>query len=426
MTELFRRLSHTLTSLSWPRFFLLGLATLLLVIYATGRITATREVLDPETRDKVTQLLGAVTTPDTPGEQKELDEKKLEKAHVKVLVAGREIEAASRKLESALERIEDLIERRSALAEARKDIEEENLDRRKDGRPLLPLPAQTNADALASEISQALSVTIAEAVDQETAQYRLTANGLAVGLTLSLLLTLAVAKFLGGRRRVAEREAEGSRLEASCARLEKEATQARLAMLQAQIEPHFLFNTLASVDHLIQIDPAAASRMQKHLILYLRAAMPKMRESGSTLAREVELTQSYLAILKMRMEERLEYRFEIPETLANLAFPPMMLPTLVENAIKHGLEPKPEGGSIVVAARRSNGSLELSVVDTGVGFSPAPGNGVGLANIRERLALLYGERAKLEIVDNSPGTRATLILPLDAEAAAPPSDPCCD
>ncbi|KAB2838825.1 MAG: hypothetical protein F9K47_17245, partial [Burkholderiales bacterium] len=253
------------------------------------------------------------------------------------------------------------------------------------------------------------------------------ANGLALGLTLSLLLTLAVAKFLGGRRRLAERQAESSRLEASCARLEKEATQARLAMLQAQIEPHFLFNTLASVDHLIQIDPAAASRMQKHLIQYLRAAMPQMRDGGSTLSREVDLAQAYLAILKMRMEERLDYRFEIPSELNQLPLPPMMLPTLVENAIKHGLEPKPEGGSIVVSAHRAGDQLHVTVADTGVGFAAAPGKGVGLANIRERLALLYQDRARLEIVDNAPGTRATLVLPVVAATELNATDaPCCE
>lgn len=414
MSEFLRRLNLTLASLSWPQFFLLGLLALAIVVYATGTLTMSRERLPHETSDKVARLLEGSKASESGSESPAKVENKPEKTRVRVMIAGRQVEDASRKLEEALERLEELIDRRTETAEAIKDITEENSERRKEGQPLLPLPPEISTEALAKEIAQTLNLTIAEAVDQETLHYRLKANGLAIGLTLSLLLTLAVAKFLSGHRRQAEQEAASSRLEASCARLEKEATEARLAMLQAQIEPHFLFNTLASVDHLIQSDPAAASRMQKHLIQYLRAAMPQMRGSGSTLAREVELAQAYLAILKMRMEERLEYRFEIPAEMAQLPFPPMMLPTLVENAIKHGLEQKPEGGSITVEAKYVGDNLEVSVADTGIRFAVSPGKGVGLANIRERLALLYGDRARIEIVDNAPGTRVTLILPAEA------------
>jgi chemotaxis protein histidine kinase CheA len=425
MTDLFHRLGETLARLTWPKFLLLGLLLLAAVIYATGQITTTREAMGPEARETLSRLLAGVADPSASEPQKDAAEKSAERARLRVLVAGRQLDAVSEKLQSALGRIDELLERRADLTEARQEIEAENRQRAKDGLAPLPLPTTEATANLGQEIARTVNTTIAEAIDQEVSHYRVQASGLAVGLTLSLLLTLAVAKVLGGRRRVAEREAESCRLEASCARLAKEATEARLAMLQAQIEPHFLFNTLASVDHLIQIDPAAASRMQKHLIQYLRAAMPQMRDGGSTLAREAELTRAYLSILKVRMEDRLEFSFDIPDALAKLPFPPMMLPTLVENAIKHGLEPKPEGGRIEVKAGREGDTLRLSVIDTGSGFSATPATGVGLANIRERLHLLFGDRARLEITDNAPGTRASLTLPLGEQATAAETDETC-
>lgn len=425
MAALIRHLGDALNRLSWPRFLLFAVLILTVIAYSTGQITASREPAEPELRTQVTRILaGAKPNSDPQAGQEPMDQK-LERARLKVIVAGREIDQASRKLEQALERVEALIEKRAGLAETRKEILQQNEERARAGAPPLPLPGAGTAEDLGQELTRALNSTIADAVDQETSHYRLQVNGLAAGLTASLLLTLAVAKALGGRRRVAERAAENSRLEASCARLAQEATEARLAMLQAQIEPHFLFNTLASVDHLIQTEPAAASRMQKHLIQYLRAAMPQMREFGSTLAREVELARSYLSILQMRMEERLSFDFDIPPELADLPFPPMMLPTLVENAIKHGLEPKPEGGRVEIKAWREGAEIRLSVSDNGVGFSAAPGKGVGLANTRERLALQYGERARLEVVDNAPGARVTLVLPIETKIQPSGAQTCC-
>ncbi len=425
MAEFLRRLTHTLASLSWPKFILLAFLALAIVVYATGTITMPRERSPAKASDPVVRLFESTKTAEATSAGTAEVDKKPEKARVKVNAAGRQVEEASRKLEAALERIEEMIERRVASAETRQDIAEENAERREDGRPQLPLPPEASAEGFAKEIAQALNVAVAEAIDRETAHYRLTANGLAIGLTISLLATLAVAKVMGGRRRVAEHEAASSRLEASCARLAKEVTEARLAMLQAQIEPHFLFNTLASVDHLITIDPAAASRMQKHLIQYLRASLPQMREASSTLAREAELARAYLSILRVRMEERLAFTFDIPAEVANLPFPPMMLPTLVENAIKHGLEPKPEGGRVEVKARREGAMLKVSVTDSGVGFAETPGKGLGLANIRERLALLFGDRAQLEILDQAPGTRVTLIIPIDGSEPVEQAAPCC-
>jgi hypothetical protein len=156
--------------------------------------------------------------------------------------------------------------------------------------------------------------------------------------------------------------------------------------LQAQIEPHFLFNTLASIDQLIQTDPPRASKMQHSLIRYLRSAMPQMREgSRPTLGQQVNLCSAFLEIMAVRMEGRLQSVVIVPEGLKSAVFPSMMLQTLVENAIKHGLEPKPEGGLIEIGAEIVDGHLAVHVRDTGVGFLPKAESGVGLANVRERL-----------------------------------------
>jgi sensor histidine kinase YesM len=187
------------------------------------------------------------------------------------------------------------------------------------------------------------------------------------------------------------------------------------------VEPHFLFNTLASIDHLIETDPARASVMQKNLIALLRASMPTMREAsgnGSSaardLGRELAVIRPYLEILKVRMEERLTTELAVPEGLMSAEFPAMMIQTLVENAIKHGLEPKAEGGHLRVTAEIVHGKLQVTVADTGLGFGRAAtaGTGVGLANIRERLQLLYGPKATLTVAENQPsGTVVTITVP---------------
>jgi Histidine kinase/Histidine kinase-, DNA gyrase B-, and HSP90-like ATPase len=204
--------------------------------------------------------------------------------------------------------------------------------------------------------------------------------------------------------------------------LKRQVAEARMAALQAQVEPHFLFNTLASIDHLIETDPPRASTMQKNLITYLRATLHKMRESTTTLGREADLITAYLEILKVRMEERLSVTIDVPKGLRSASFPPMMLQSLVENAIKHGLEPSSEAASLGVHAEVNDGALRVTVADTGIGFDAnnraTSGTGLGLANIRERLELLYGSAARLEIEANQPrGTRVTLTIPYVAMAA---------
>jgi len=187
-----------------------------------------------------------------------------------------------------------------------------------------------------------------------------------------------------------------------------------MAAMQAQVEPHFLFNTLASIDHLIETDPPRASQMQKNLIALLRASMPAMRDKAASLGRELEVVRPYLEILKVRMGARLEAQVSVPEGLYSADFPPMMLQSLVENAIKHGLEPKAEGGTLTVSAEVVHGKLAVTVADTGVGFGRAPtaGTGMGLQNIRERLKLIYGDAAELRIAENAPsGTRVSIVVP---------------
>jgi hypothetical protein len=219
-------------------------------------------------------------------------------------------------------------------------------------------------------------------------------------------------------RMQAEAQAARATETAEAEALKRQVVEARLAAMQAQVEPHFLFNTLASIDHLIETDAPRASRMQKNLIALLRASMPSMRETHAAgardLKRELAVVRPYLEILKMRMEERLQTSIDVPEGLLSAEFPPMMIQSLVENAIQHGLEPKPEGGSLTLRAQIVHGKLAFSVADTGLGFgrSASPGTGVGLANIRERLALLYGTRAALEVQENPHGgTIVTITVP---------------
>ena len=194
--------------------------------------------------------------------------------------------------------------------------------------------------------------------------------------------------------------------------LERELAEARLAVMQAQVEPHFLFNTLANVRRLFQTDPAAAHAMLAHLSRYLGAMLPRMRKTDSTLGHELALALAYLSVQQIRMGPRLTFRADVPETLEALPFPPMMLVTLVENAIRHGLNPLPEGGEVRIQARASEGKLRVQVIDTGAGLSESSGPGVGLANIRARLTTLYGGHARILLAQNpGRGVIATLELP---------------
>jgi len=201
--------------------------------------------------------------------------------------------------------------------------------------------------------------------------------------------------------------------EIDSAALAREMTEARLHVMQAQIEPHFLFNTLANVRRLYDKDHAGGAAMLGNLMRYLEIALPRMRENESTLGREAGLVEAYLRIQQIRMGHRLAFRVDTPVHLRACAVPPMMLLTLVENAVKHGLDPSLNGGLIRVVARSDGDRLLLSVVDTGVGFAPGSGAGTGLANIRARLAAQFGDQANLDLENNdSGGVTATISLPM--------------
>jgi LytS/YehU family sensor histidine kinase len=232
----------------------------------------------------------------------------------------------------------------------------------------------------------------------------------------------AILKITYKGRMQAEVKAAEATETAESEQLKRQVVEARMAAMQAQVEPHFLFNTLASIDHLIETDPARASQMQKNLIALLRASMPTMRENhpaAHNLGREMAVIKPYLEILKVRMEDRLQTEINVPEGLMSADFPSMMIQSLVENAIKHGLEPKPDGGLLSVRAEIVHGKLAVTVADTGLGFGKAAtaGTGIGLANIRERLQLLYGNKASMTVAENPPGgTLVTLTVPYQAQA----------
>jgi hypothetical protein len=226
---------------------------------------------------------------------------------------------------------------------------------------------------------------------------------------LAALLTIARELY---RRELATLDA-ASRAGREQARAEADATEARLQALQARIEPHFLFNTLANLRQLYEQDRAAGHQMLCSLVDYLQQVLPENRGSESTLQREAALVLAYLDIHRIRMGTRLSSKVEVPQCLAQHPIPPMLLLTLVENAIKHGLNPLPEGGSVTVTVFPRGADLVVSVADTGVGFRSSAGSGSGLANVRARLDAKYGARARLHLEnDTAGGARVSILLPL--------------
>jgi hypothetical protein len=194
-----------------------------------------------------------------------------------------------------------------------------------------------------------------------------------------------------------------------------------MALLQAQIEPHFLFNTLASVRSLVVSDPAAASATIDALVDYLRATIPRIREASAetTLGQQLEICEAYLKVMAVRMG-RLDYRIEATPELRALRFPPLLLVSLVENAVKHGIEPRRGAGHVTIRASMQQRALIVSVADDGVGLSAQPGNGVGLHNVREQLRARYGARARLTLASQPPaGATATITIDEPAAGLAP-------
>jgi LytS/YehU family sensor histidine kinase len=274
---------------------------------------------------------------------------------------------------------------------------------------------------IAEGLSNAIEAAIEDAAEQKTKAYQKKASTWFKSFVTLLVLALLAMKALVGGKKRAEAETQTANAAAERESMQRQLSEARMQMMQAQVEPHFLFNTLASVEFLIETNAPRAAAMQRSLIQYLRAVLPQMRDNAviTNLGREVDMVKAYLNLLKMRMEERLTVEMDVPEELRDAAFPPMMLQSTVENAIKHGLECKPEGGTLTVRAEVVGDKLRVIVTDDGVGFGvvPSNGTGLGLMTIRERLKLLHGDEGQLRIARNEPtGVVATIEVPYRVSA----------
>lgn len=242
---------------------------------------------------------------------------------------------------------------------------------------------------------------------------------LAFGLVIGVAI---LAVLVAGERRI-ERQTFDARQQEQLATAARMLAEAQLRALQAQIEPHFLYNTLANVVSLIDNQPLDAKRMLERFIDYLRASLAASRAGSATLGAELDLAASYLDVLGVRMGERLRWRIEADDASRALPIAPMLVQPLVENAVMHGLEPKVEGGEIVLRAALDDGVLRVEVRDSGRGLvaaPPRPGGGVGLSNLRDRVRQLHGAGARLELLDNpSGGVVARLLLPLSHSEVTP-------
>lgn len=253
-------------------------------------------------------------------------------------------------------------------------------------------------------------------------------SGPMVSVAVYAVVTAVVIRLalFAGERRI-ERETQAARQQEQIAAAGRMLAEARLRALQAQIEPHFLYNTLANVVSLIDTQPAQARRMLERFIDYLRASLAASRADSATLGGELDLVRAYLDVLGVRMGARLRYRIEADSDTRRLPIAPMLLQPLVENAIMHGIEPKMEGGEILVRAQVLDDALCVEVSDSGMGLGhapPRPGGGVGLSNLRERVRQLHGPRAQLQLIENQPcGVTSRLLLPLSEVTPSTPPAP---
>ncbi len=256
-------------------------------------------------------------------------------------------------------------------------------------------------------------------LDMDAARrYIFSAQGVRTILVFSLGMSAILCALFVARDRQVKAEMALAEQTQKALDAERRALEAQLRMLQAQIEPHFLYNTLANAVGLIAPAPDKARLLLERLIDYLRTSLSASREAETRLDHELETVRAYLDLMQVRMGQRLSYQLQCPPELGAIAIPPMLLQPLVENAIQHGLEPRIAGGTITLTVAQEDGTLLIEVADDGEGFNPAakprPGGGVGLANLRERLATLYGTAGGITLADQQPsGVRATLRLPLD-------------
>ncbi len=234
-------------------------------------------------------------------------------------------------------------------------------------------------------------------------------------LVISLIVSMILTVIFVWRERDARAEMALAHERERAERREREAVLANLRALQAQIEPHFLFNTLANVASLIEAEPVTARRMLESFIRFLRASLAATRTQSTTLAAEAELIAAYLDVLQVRMGSRLRYAIDVPAELSAFAMPPMLLQPVVENAIVHGLEPSIGGGEVSFRARRGADGVVIEIADTGAGFAATTRGGTGLTNLRDRLRALYGERASLAIGER-PGGGALVTIRIPDES----------
>ena len=243
--------------------------------------------------------------------------------------------------------------------------------------------------------------------------------GWGFGLTIHGLSVFAGRSFFGSEWEERKVDEIMAREKLKVVSSEKQLMQAQMRMLQAQIEPHFLFNTLATIQSLIGRSPDKANLMMDNFIAYLRQSLSASRSQVGTVKQEFDLLRHYLELLKIRMGDRLQFELHLADDLQGAPLAPMLLQPIVENAIKHGLEPKVEGGMVRVSASRAGEQMVLTVTDNGLGFSDhadRSGEGVGLSNLRERIAVLYDGQATLTVVDMNPGTGITISAPLSRAA----------
>jgi sensor histidine kinase YesM len=225
-------------------------------------------------------------------------------------------------------------------------------------------------------------------------------------ITLACIL-IGIPMALGTmvRERDARNHSQALDLALAKEQLERQTSDAKLALLQAQIEPHFLFNTLANVQELVDTGSPRAAPVFKALIAYLRATMPQLQKATATLGDEVRLVRSYLELMAMRMPDRLRYDFALDEESMSMRFPAMALLTLVENAVRHGIDPSEDGGTVTIGSHRdpSSGKVNVWVTDSGVGMQETSTPGTGLANLRQRLAVFFGPGSQLEFSEPAGG-----------------------
>jgi sensor histidine kinase YesM len=237
-------------------------------------------------------------------------------------------------------------------------------------------------------------------------------HGLYQLLILGVVFGSIVTYFLSSREQIAESRAQIQEEQIKRLTSEKKATEAHLKLLQAQIEPHFLFNTLSNVLNLLDNDVERGKAMLEDFTRYLRASLSKIRGQTTRLGHEMEMIRAYLNIFKVRMGDRLQFKIDLPSNLEETPFPPMLIQPLVENAVKHGLEPKVEGGEIFIRAQLNGNRLRVEISDTGAGFNGNRQDGLGLANVRDRLQSLYGNDGRLVMAQNQPdGVKAIIEVP---------------